>query len=249
MYQQVQKQFGRAAEAYSRSAVFAEGEDLAWLLEQAGPDTHPRALDLGTGAGHAAFALAPAARLVVGLDITPQMLQAARRNARERGIAGFHASVGNAERLPFPDASFSLVLCRYTAHHFHNPARVVREAARVLTPDGRFLVVDNTSPDDPAADRWINRVEVLRDPSHVREWSRSEWQGFFGEAGLSFGVKHTWLKMLEFDDWAARQQTPPDAVAQLRRLFSAAPPDIRETFAIDSRQFGLLTRLMVGKKH
>lgn len=248
MYEQVQKQFGRAAEAYTQSPVFAEGEDLAWLLEQAGPDTHPRALDLGTGAGHAAFALAPAAEALIGLDITPQMLQAARRNARERGIAHFHASVGNAERLPFPDASFSLVVCRYTAHHFHDPARVTREVARVLAPAGRFLVVDNTSPDDPAADRWINRVEVLRDPSHVREWSQAEWRRFFQEAGLSFSVTRTWLKMLEFDDWVARQQTPPDAVAQLRRLFGAAPPSIHETFAVEAGSFGLLTRLMVGRK-
>ena len=248
MYERVQAQFGRAAEAYSRSAAFAEGEDLAWLLELAGPEPHARALDLGTGAGHAAFALAPAARLLVGLDITPQMLQAAGRNARERGIAHFHASVGNAERLPFPDASFSLVVCRYTAHHFHQPAQVVREVARVLTPAGRFLVVDNTSPDDPAADRWINRVEVLRDPSHVREWSQGEWRRFFTEAGLSFTVTHTWLKMLEFDDWVARQQTPPDAVARLREIFAAAPPSIRETFAVAADSFGLLTRLMVGRK-
>ena len=53
-----------------------------------------------------------------------------------------------------------------------NPARVVQEIARVLTADGRLLVVDNTSPDDPATDRWINIVEQLRDPSHVREWSQ-----------------------------------------------------------------------------
>ena len=147
MYQQTQKQFGRAAEAYSQSAVFAEGEDLAWLVEQAGPGRHARALDLGTGAGHAAFALARCAGHIIGLDITPQMVAAACRNARERGIEHFQASVGNAERLPFPDESFSLVVCRYTGHHFHNPARVVQEIARVLTADGRLLVVDNTSPE------------------------------------------------------------------------------------------------------
>ena len=247
-YKQVQKQFGRAADAYTKSADFAEGEDLGWLVEQAGTARHASALDIGTGAGHAAFALAPCAESIVGLDITPQMVQAAQRNARDRGIESFSASVGNAERLPFPDQSFSLVICRYTGHHFHNPARVVQEVARVLTGDGRFLVVDNTSPDDAAADRWINRVEVLRDPSHVREWSQGEWQRFFRDAGLNFAVTHTWLKMLEFDDWVARQQTPPDAVAELRALFAAAPPAMRETFGIEWPRFGLLTRLMVGRK-
>ncbi len=247
-YQQAQKQFGRAADAYTRSAVFAEGEDLEWLVEQAGAGPHPRVLDLGTGAGHAAFALAQRTRQIVGLDVTPQMVAAAHRNAGERSIAHFLPTVGNAERLPFPDESFSLVVCRYTAHHFHDPARVVREVARVLSADGRFLVVDNTSPEDPAADRWINTVEVLRDPSHVREWSQGEWRDIFTRAGLSFAVTHTWLKLLEFDDWVARQQTPPESVAELRRLFAAAPPAIREAFAVEPTRFGLLTRLMVGRK-
>ena len=247
-YRQVQEQFGRAAEAYTQSPAFAEGEDLGWLVEQAGTERHVSALDIGTGAGHAAFALAPCADTLIGLDITPQMVEAACRNARERGIVNYHAGVGNAELLPFSDSSFSLVVCRYTGHHFHSPARVVHEVGRVLAPGGRLLVVDNTSPDDPGADRWINTVEVLRDPSHVREWSRAEWQEYFHAAGLSFSVTHTWLKMLEFDDWVARQQTPPDAVAELRALFAAAPAAIRETFAIEADRFGLLTRLMVGRK-
>ena len=118
----------------------------------------------------------------------------------------------------------------------------------MLAANGRLLVVDNTSPDDPAADRWINTVEVLRDPSHVREWSRTEWRQFYQEAGLSFAVTHTWLKMLEFDDWVERQQTPPDAVAELKARFAAATPSLRAAFAIDSKGFGLLTRLMVGRK-
>lgn len=247
-YTQVQKQFGRAADAYTSSVDFAEGEDLGWLVEQAGSKSHAWALDVGTGAGHAGFALAPIAQQIIGLDITPEMVAAAQRNAGARGIAQFQASVGNAEHLPFPDECFTLAVCRYTGHHFHNPARVVQEVGRVLTADGRFLVVDNTSPEDAVADRWINRVEVLRDPSHVREWSQGEWRRFFGDAGLGFAVTHTWLKMLEFEDWVARQQTPPDAVAELRALFAAAPPAMRETFGIEWPRFGLLTRLMVGRK-
>ena len=228
MYQQTQKQFGRAAEAYSQSSVFAEGEDLAWLVEQAGPGRHARALDLGTGAGHAAFALARCAGHIIGLDITPQMVAAACRNARERGIEHFQASVGNAERLPFPDETFSLVVCRYTGHHFHNPARVVQEIARVLTADGRLLVVDNTSPDDPATDRWINIVEQLRDPSHVREWSQSEWQTI-----LSGGKPQLCRDTHLVEDAGVRRLGSPaaDAARSGERTESA----IRRRTAADSR--------------
>jgi ubiquinone/menaquinone biosynthesis C-methylase UbiE len=248
MYERVQKQFGRAVDAYSHSPAFADGEDLRWLVEHAGPEIRDHVLDLGTGAGHTAFALASSARLTVGLDITPQMVQASCRTAKERNIASFQACVGNAEQLPFPDESFSLVASRFTAHHIHNPARMVQEVARVLTANGLLLIVDNTSPDNAEADRWINRVEVLRDPSHVREWSKAEWQGFFQAAGLCFTISRTWLKMLEFDDWVARQQTPPDQVSELREIFASVPPAIRETFAIDGNDFGLVTRLMVGRK-
>lgn len=248
MYEQTKGQFGRAAMDYSKARLFANGEDLPWLVEAAAPEPHQVALDIGTAAGHTAFALAPFVRHVIGLDITPEMIEIARSNARERGLHNFEGVVADAENLPYPDATFDVVACRYTAHHFHDPTRVIGEIARVLRPGGRFVVIDNTAPDDPALDSWINQVERLRDPSHVKEWSQREWERFLQRAGMSFEVLRTWLLPLEFDDWTARQRTPGEQVAQLRTMFAQAGASEREAFAIQGSTFSLLTRLMRGVK-
>ncbi|MBX6377510.1 MAG: methyltransferase domain-containing protein, partial [Clostridia bacterium] len=250
LYDRTREQFGRVAEAYSRSALFSQGEDLDWLVAAAAPRPDETALDLGTAAGYTAFALAPHVRRVVGIDITPAMIQVARRNALDRGLSNFEGIVANAEELPFSDASFDIVACRYTAHHFHHPQRVMLEVARVLRPGGRLVVVDNTAPDDPALDRWINTVEKLRDPSHVKQWSGTEWERLFTGAGLTYEVVRTWLLPLELEDWTARQQTPPERVAELRVLLAQAGPEARRVFAIaaDGSRFALPTRLMRGVK-
>ena len=176
-YGRTKKQFGQAAEAYTASAIFSDGEDLRWLVEAAAPRSDEDALDVGTAAGYTAFALAPLVRRVVGIDVTPAMVEAARRNAGQSGLANFTAEVANAEELPFPDGSFDIVACRYTAHHFRRPKVAVGEMARTLRPGGRLVVVDNTAPENGELDQWINHVERLRDPSHVKEWSVGEWQG------------------------------------------------------------------------
>lgn len=76
---------------------------------------------------------------------------------------------GTAESLPFPDDSFDIITCRYAAHHFSDVRKAVREVARVLKQDGRFLLVDHYAPEDPVLDEFVNHLNRLRDPSHVRE--------------------------------------------------------------------------------
>lgn len=141
MYERTRERFDQTAEAYSSSPLFARGEDLGWILEEAAPSPQDRLLDIGTGAGHTAFALAPLVEWAIGLDLAPAMVKTARANARERGQHNFEAVLGNAEQLPFPDMSFEIITCRYAAHHFQHPERTLREAGRGrgVTPRPRAI--------------------------------------------------------------------------------------------------------------
>ncbi len=131
-----------------------------------------RALDISTGGGHTALAIAPHVHSVAVTDLTPRMLATARTFLTEQGVSNATYVIADAERLPFLDASFDLVTVRIAPHHYADAPRAAREMARVLTPGGRLLFIDNIAPEDPELDRLMNDWERRRDPSHVRALHR-----------------------------------------------------------------------------
>ena len=141
----VQQKFGAAAADYATSTVHAKGESLARLVELVGPQRHWRVLDVATGAGHTALALAPHVARVVASDITDEMLAEAAMLAAQRGLANVETVHADAAALPFADQSFDLVTCRLAAHHFPDPAAFIAESWRVLKPGGIFALVDNSA--------------------------------------------------------------------------------------------------------
>jgi SAM-dependent methyltransferase len=228
----IQRQFGASAERYASSGYHAASADLAALLEAAQLRGDECVLDVGTGAGHTALAVAPGAGRVIGLDLTLEMLREARRLAAERGAANLWAAGGDAAVLPFADARFDLVTCRVCAHHFADPGAAVREMARVLRPGGRLLLVDSVAPEDPAQDTFLNCIELLRDPSHVRDHTERQWCVMFEAAGLEVRRLGRWGAFLPFGDWVERMRTPEPTRRELRRLLGGATLAIREAFGI-----------------
>lgn len=231
----IQRQFTAAAGAYVVSPVHAGGPDLERLLAMAGDVRGARVLDVGTGAGATALAFAARGARVVALDLTPAMLETARAQAEARGIAGLETRLGDAAELPFADAHFDLVACRVCAHHFGRVRRAVAEMARVLRPGGQLLLIDSVSPEDPAQDTFLNAIELLRDPSHVRNHRVSEWLAWLREEGLDACHVQTFPTRLEFENWTARMNTPDSEKAQLRRLMDGAPAEVRAAFSISGR--------------
>lgn len=144
------------------------------------PTGAERALDVGTGAGTLALALAPLAAEVVGVDVVPELLEAGRRAAP----ANVSFVEADATKLPFPDASFDLVCCRRTLHHVARPELVLVELARTVRPGGRVFVDDQIAPADPLAAVELDRFERARDPSHTRTLPDADLRSLFDANGL-----------------------------------------------------------------
>ena len=246
----VQQQFGAYAAAYSNSAPHAKGESLARIVDVAAPQAHWTALDVATGAGHVAAALAPWVASVVASDITPEMLGEAQKLAAKRGLANMTTAVADAERLPFAAATFDLVTCRIAPHHFPHVARFVAEVRRVLRPGGTFALVDNIAPDERSLPGFAkaqlreaaiayNTFEKLRDPSHERCLTLSEWLELIEDTGLAVRHHEILAKPMSYPDWLGRMQVGAEARARLDEIFATASPALTALLAPHAGEGGL----------
>ena len=230
----VDAQFGSRAGVYLTSAVHAQGADLDALaaLAHALPEAHM--LDLGCGAGHVSFAIARHVGSVVACDLSPEMLDVVARAAASRDLTNITTRQGVAEHLPFADGEFDGVLSRYSAHHWRDFDAGLHEAARVLKPGGIVGIVDSISHGPALYDTWLQAVELLRDPSHVRSRSRSEWEAAMVRAGLVPGVVQPFRVRLEFAVWIERMRTPPVRADAIRALQALASDSVTRHFAIEA---------------
>ncbi|HYK87062.1 MAG TPA: methyltransferase domain-containing protein [Ktedonobacteraceae bacterium] len=237
---QVQDYFSRTAESYVASFSHKTGDDLKRLLELGEWNAEQQALDIATGGGHTALAVAPLVAQVTASDLTPRMLEKAREFLLSQGVTNAQFQVADAEHLPFADATFDRVTCRIAAHHFPNMLQAVQEVARVLKTGGLFLLIDCMAPSDPELDRFDNTVEKWRDSSHGRSCTKEEWQDFFAQAGLQVEHMELLRKTHDYDDWTRRSQLPADEKAGLERFILESDPRIQSYFEVVRKADGHL---------
>ena len=228
----VTDQYAPRAAAYVASAVHSAGEDLDQIGGLLRGHTTARVLDLGCGGGHVSYRAAPEVSEVVACDLTADMLAAVKRTAEERGLRNIVVQQAPAERLPFADASFDFVLCRFTVHHWQNMEAGLREARRVMKPEGGAVFIDVVAPGEPLFDTHLQAVELLRDPSHVRNYSTAEWLGALSRAGFEATSLTRRKLRMEFETWVARTRTPQAHVAAIRSLQTLTPASVRSHFDI-----------------
>ncbi len=237
----VQAYFSRTAASYVTSASHRHGSDLNRLIELGEWEPGLSALDIATGGGHTALAVAPSVAQITVTDLTPTMLETARTFLLSQGVINARFQLADAEDLPFAAASFDRATCRIAPHHFSNVGKAAQEVARVLKPDGLFLLIDNIVPDDPMLDTFNNTVEKWRDPSHGRSYTQKEWQAFFAQAGLLIERAETFRKMHGYDDWTDRSQLAASEKAALETYILHSDESIQRYFEIHVNTDGHLT--------
>ncbi len=222
----VRARFAPVAANYATAKFHSSPEGLREMLELARPQHGDLALDVATGAGHVALALAPHLRRVYGLDLTREMLDQARKLASERGVTNVDWILGDVAQLPFADETFDLYTVRAAPHHFPDVDAFLHEALRVLRP-GRHAVFIDCAPPLPARDV-LHEVEVRRDPSHILSMTVDEWVDRLGHAGFVVGSASVRELDWDFEDWMRNMAVPQPLVTELAEVVEASEGEARQ---------------------
>jgi SAM-dependent methyltransferase len=225
-------QFNANADKYAISDVHRAGPSLPVLLQLAQPVQSDVSLDVATGTGHTALAVARFVSNTIGIDIAPKVLEQARRLAAEQAISNCAFMEGSAEEIPFGDAQFTLVTARHAPHHFRHLARFLLEVRRVLTPQGRFVMADQISASAKISD-WVDYWERTRDPSHFMQRTVEQWREEATKVGFCW-VEHLLVPYrLEFDWWVKQAGCTESVVSSLVEHAAQAPQPVRDLLNLE----------------
>jgi len=221
----IRDQFTRQAGVFNAAAPIASEDALKLIVDAASPTGDDLVLDVACGGGLVARAFAPHVRHATGIDVTPAMLDTARKAASEQGLANTSWDRGDVTTLPYADGSFTIIATRFSFHHFLEPLAVLREMVRVCAPGGRIVVVDSCPSEDQEKAAAFNRLELLRDPSHTRALPLSELRNLFAAAGLGEPkVRFTELRDV-VGNLLARSYPNPGDETKIVAMFKASASD------------------------
>ena len=226
--------FGRVAANYSRSTFHTSSDRLQEVVDLVRPLKGDLVLDVATGTGNTAFALAPMVRRVVGLDLTREMLEVARRITAERGISNVDWVIGDACVLPFADETFDVYVVRAAPHHFPRFDEFLREAFRVLRP-GRDAAFIDCAPPLPARDV-LHEVEKRRDPSHVMSYTVDEWTDRLQAAGFEVETARARELDWDYDEWMRTMGVQPELAGELATVIESAKGEARDQLHPERRE-------------
>ncbi len=175
---------------------------LGWIVFNLCLQTRFRVLDVAAGTCLLSKAVAPHVKHVTALDATPAMLDKGREEIARAGLDNVDTMIGLAERLPFDDGSFDMVISRLALHHFLDWRLSFAEMVRVTRPGGLVGVVDLLTPTEEFR-KVYNTLERQRDPSHVMALTREELAELIDSHGLKVRNMNTRDVEVNFEKWFA----------------------------------------------
>ncbi len=198
---QIKEEFSRQANTFSDAAALTDSGVVDRIRSATGLGIKLRVLDVGCGPGIVTEALAGDGHEIVALDLTPEMVRMARKRCQDSGFFNVHYVIGQAEKLPFEEDAFNVVVTRLTIHHFADPGVVCSDVARIIRSKGRLIVADIVSSENADESELHNALEKLRDPSHVRMISSNAMKDLVETTGLEVIQEDQWTMQREFWEW------------------------------------------------
>jgi SAM-dependent methyltransferase len=223
-------EFTHQAESFNRSAVMQSADTLGVLVDAMPLSPGERWIDVACGPGLIARGMAPLVHEVVGVDVTPAMVEVARREARAQGLTNAVFELGDATALDHPDACFDGAVTRFSLHHIPLPGRVVTEMARVVRPGGHVVIADHLTSDNADAAAFHQEIERLRDPSHWTCLTAARLVAVGTDAGLELVSAGRHPFSLDYAEWLARGSGGPQAERLIEQAFANRtdqPPEFR----------------------
>lgn len=214
----VREEFTRQAEAYASAAVITDHDRLARLVAAVAPRDGDRAIEIATGPGYVAMALAEKCREVIGIDLTDAPLNIAERTRMSRGLTNVTFRTGDAEALAFADSEFDIAVCRFAFHHFEHPGDVLAQMCRVCRRGATIAIEDLYASEFTARASYYNHFERLRDHSHTTAMAPTELIAMLAQAGVELERLYSDDLIVETEAWLQSAQTAADDAAEVRRL-------------------------------
>lgn len=227
------QQYQDKSEHYLNSTVHAQGTEFAKIQQLILDHQLEHVLDLGCGGGHVSYHIAPVAKTVIAYDITPAMIDVVKQEADARQLSNITTQVGMAEQLPFADKQFNAIITRYSAHHWQNVLQAMFEMHRVLADYGKVIIVDILGHSNPVINNFLQTIETIRDPSHVKDYSLAEWVSFAELTGFHVESIEKQALHLNFDSWIKRMNTSPTSTQVIRELQKSCACHVKDYFNID----------------
>jgi ubiquinone/menaquinone biosynthesis C-methylase UbiE len=223
----IRDRFTRTVEAFGDYAVTYRAQFADLLAEMLSATSNDCVVDLACGPGTLALQFARRVRSVHAVDLTPAMLERARRTAQDEGLGNLTFTIGDAHVLPFADGLLDISVTSYSLHHMPYPERVIREMARVVKRGGRVGIIDIVVPEDLARAEAANRIEIVRDHSHTRSLKRSDFDAMIAAAGLRILKTEVHEMPRMFDHWmqVAGWRRGDPVYEETRRLMEATMAD------------------------
>ena len=212
-------QFTRQATPFATAPGIRDEAALKLIVEASGAGPDDTVLDVACGPGLVVCAFASRVRHAIGIDLTPAMIERARALEREKGLRNVEWRVGDVLPLPFAGESFTITVSRYSFHHFLDPLAVLAEMKRVTAPGGRVVVADVVVSQEARKADAYNRMEKLRDPSHVRAMTLVELSALFDEAGFRDLRKAFYRMEVELEGVLERSFPVAGGAEEVRRMF------------------------------